>query len=85
MCVVHPLPVLVSPLSLSAVSAADKREDQYKLLQVKNKGRLIHHTKKLLVQFYEPLDQRGGVHCLYNYCGQVSKNSPFLTYNVLLL
>lgn len=44
------------PLSLSAVSAADEREDQYKLLQVKNKRRLIHHTEKPLVQIYEPLD-----------------------------
>lgn len=38
-------------LSLSAVSAADEREDQYKVLQVKNKRRLIRHTKEPLVQF----------------------------------
>ncbi|KAK2854017.1 hypothetical protein Q5P01_006678 [Channa striata] len=85
MCVVDlylrtadPLPVLVSPLSLSALSAANEREDQYKLLQVKNKRWIIHHAKKLLVQFHEPLDQRGGVHCLYQYCSRVSKNTKYI-------
>lgn len=40
------------PMSLSAVSAAAEREDQYRLLQAENKRWLIHHTTKPLVQFH---------------------------------
>lgn len=63
-------------LLLFAVSATDEREDQYQLLQVQNKRRLIHHSEKPMVRFHEPLDQRGGAHCLYQHSGHIRKTFP---------
>lgn len=73
--------IFVLPL-LYAVSAAD----QYELLQLKNKRWLFHHTAKLLVQFHEPLDQRGEVHCVQYYCSHAGNSvcCMILLYNTFI-
>lgn len=53
-------------------SATDEGEDQHQLLQVQDQRWLLHHVKKQMVQLYEPLDQGGGVHRVYQHCGVVS-------------
>ena len=54
-----------APLSLSAVSAADERRINTNCCELKTKKWIIHHIKKLLLQFYGPSDQRGWEHCLF--------------------
>lgn len=62
--------------SPSALSAANEREDQYKVLQVKNKRWVIHHTEKLLVQFYEPWTKEME-NIVSGFNSQVSKKCTF--------